>query len=277
MKNIQHIKTIFFLLSSVILFSCEKVIEIDLNEADSRLVIEGNITSESETYEVYLSTSGGYFDNTAVQPVENGTVIVSDEDGNSINLNQTSPGVYSTNAFVGVENMNYSLLVSVDGEQYSGSDYLPPSIPIDSIYAIVDDFGGPGGSEEDPPEYRIQCTFTDPVDTANYYRFVSYVNGEKIDGGGFSLYRVTDDEFFDGNTITLGIRGIPAYPGDVVRIEMQSIGSNTYTYLNELNDAIYGGGGPGSTPYNPQTNLDNGALGYFGAYSVYSDSLVIQE
>ncbi len=274
MKKILHIKTIILVLSSILLFSCEKVIEIDLKEADPRLVIEGNITSEAETYEVYLSTSGGYFDNTAVQPVENGTVIISDEVGNSVTLSESSPGIYTTDALVGVENMNYSLQVSVNGEEFSGSDYLPPSIPLDSIYYLVDDFGGPG-QEEDPPQYRIQCTFTDPVDTANYYRFMSYVNGERIDGD-FSPYRVTDDEFFDGNTITLGIRGIPAYPGDVVRIDLQSIGFNTYEYFRTLNDAL-SSGGMGSTPYNPISNLDNGALGYFGAYSISSDSLVIQE
>lgn len=273
MKKTTYIKTIILAFSSIFLFSCEKVIDVDLKEAEPRLVIEGNITSETETYKVYLSTSGGYFDNTAVQPVENGTVVVSDEDGNSVSLNESSPGVYSTDAFVGVENMNYSLEVSVNGELYTGSDYLPPSIPIDSIYYMIDDFGPPG-SEEDPPEYRIQCTFTDPVDTANYYRFMTYVNGERIDGN-FNPYRVTDDEFFDGNTITLGIRRIPAYPGDVVRIELQSIGFNTYEYFRTLNDAL-SSGGMGSTPYNPISNLDNGALGYFGAYSISRDSLVIQ-
>lgn len=276
MKKLKHINIIIILISSIVLFSCEKVIDIDLNEADRRLVIEGNVTSESEPYSVILSTSGGYFDNTAIQPVENGSVQISDEDGNITILEQTSPGIYSTDEFIGVENRNYSVQVEVNGEIYSGSDYLPPKIAIDSLFAEIDDFGGPGQEEEEKQMNKVSCTFTDPVDTLNYYRFMTFVNGERIDGD-FSVYRVTDDEFFDGNTITLGIRGVPADPGDTVRLELQSIGANTYTYFNQLNDAIYGGGGPGSTPYNPETNLDNGALGYFGAYSIVSDSLIIQE
>ncbi len=98
----------------------------------------------------------------------------------------------------------------------------------------------------------------------NYYRIVTFVNSELAYGGGFSAYRVLEDELIEGLTFTLKIRGTEAKLGDTVSVELQSIGFNTYTYFNELNDAIYGEGGPGSTPYNPHTNLDNNALGHFG-------------
>lgn len=276
MKNTKHINIIILAISSILFFSCEKVIEIDLNEADRRLVIEGNVTSIEEPYTVTLSTSGGYFDNTAIQPVENGIVQISDENGNTTILEQTSPGIYSTDDFIGVENMNYSVQVEVNGQFFSGTEYLPPKIAIDSLFAEIDDFGGPNQEEEGKQMNEVSCTFTDPVDTLNYYRFMTFVNGERVDGN-FSTYRVSDDEFFDGNTITLGIRGVPADPGDTVRLELQSIGANTYTYFSQLNEAIYGGGGPGSTPYNPATNIDNNALGYFGAYSMDSQEIIIQE
>ena len=273
MIKAKYIKAIAILISSISLFSCEKVIDIDLNEAEPRLVIEGNITSESGPYEVYLSTSGGYFDNTAVQPVENGIVRISDDEGNSEILTETSPGIYKSNTFIGVENRNYSVQVEVNGKLYSASDYLPPRIEIDSLYYEEDNFGGPGSGHEEQ-KYRIRCTFTDPVDTANYYRFMTYVNGQRVEGN-FNPYQVTDDEIFDGNTITLSIRGITAQPGDEVRLELQSIGFNTYEYFRTLNDAL-SSGGMGSTPYNPISNRDNGALGYFGADSISSRSVISQ-
>lgn len=275
MKKINYIKLFSITLLGLSLFSCQKVIDVDLNEADSRLVIEGNITPEPGRNKVMLSTSGGYFDNSAVQPVENGIVKVTDENGNSEILEESvEPGTYYANTLVGSSNTNYSIEVTVEGEVYSGSDYLPPVVPIDTLYYEIDEFVPPGNDEEGD-RYDILLTLSDPIDTLNYYRIVTYVNSELV-YGGFSPYRVLEDELIDGLTFTLTIRGTEAKLGDTVVVELQSIGANTYEYYNTLNDT-FDGGGLGSTPYNPISNLDNGALGYFGAYSLSKTAVVIEE
>ena len=272
MKKSNYIKHLFVIIIGISLFSCQKVIDVDLNEAAPRLVIEGNITPEPGRNKVYLSTSGGYFDNSAVQPVENGIVKITDENGNTEILEETSPGTYYSHTLAGTVDTEYAIEVIVDGQVFAGSDFLPPAVPIDSLDYEIDDFTRPGSDEI---VYNILLTLSDPVETENYYRIVTYVNGELV-YGGFSPYRVLDDELINGLTFTLTIRGTEALLGDTVVVELQSIGFNTYEYFSTLNDAL-SDGGLGSTPYNPITNLDNGALGYFGAYSVTRGAIVIEE
>jgi len=272
MKRIKYKHHILLVLLPVLLFSCEKVIEIDLKEAEPRLVIEGNISSETGPYEVLLSTSGGYFDNSALQPVENGIIRIVADDGSSELLTEVSPGKYQTENLLGVEEQSYSLSVEVDGETYTASEYLPKKVEIDSLSYEETNFGPP---EEFGKNISVLCTFSDPPDTEEYYRFVIYINDEQTDGI-FRPYLVTDDVLINGLTFTAGLPLIRIQPGDKIKLEMQTIGFHTFLYFEALNDALEGGG-VGSTPYNPFSNLDNGALGYFGAYTVSVDSLIVQE
>jgi hypothetical protein len=266
LKNILLISLVTFFLS------CEKVIDVNLNTAEPKLVIEGNITSELGPYEVILTTSGGYFDNSAVQPVENAFIQISSEDGNIETLSEVSPGKYVTENFTGIENSSYNLLVEVEGETYTASESLPSKVKIDTLAYEETNFGPP--PDEQGKNISLLCTFTDPGEIENYYRFIIYKNGERTDGI-FNPYLVTDDLLINGRTFTAGLPLIRILPGDIIKLELHTIGFNTFQYFNSLNDALEGGG-MGSTPYNPITNFDNGALGYFGAYTISSDSIVIQ-
>jgi len=271
MKNLVNI--IILLFSVLFLLSCEKVIDVDLKDAESRLVIEGNITSDVGPYTVYLSKSGSYFDYSTLERVENGEVIISDENGYSEVLNEVSPGIYQTQNMQGEENTNYSIQVVSEGEIYTAEEYLPNKVEIDTMYFEKDEPGS-YGNDENTVTYSIYCVFTDPAETVDYYRFKIYTNG-LLEEAGFGTYLVTDDELFNGITFPVRFAGREVVPGDTVKIELQTTGFNTYEYFRTVNDAI-GGGGMGSTPYNPITNLDNDALGYFGAYNNSASEVVIQ-
>ena len=254
-------------------FSCEKVIEIDLKDTTPRLVIEGNITSEPGPYTVYLSKSGSYFDYSTLERVENGVITITDEDGNAEVLNEVSPGIYQTENIQGKENTNYSIQVVSEGETYNAEEYLPNKVEIDTMFFEKDEPGS-FGNDQNTITYSIYCVFADPGETADYYRFFYFVNGIQEEAG-FGTYLVTDDELFNGNIFPVRFAGREVVPGDTVRIELQTTGFNTFEYFRTLNDAI-SGGTIGSTPYNPITNLDNDALGYFGAYNISAKEVVIQ-
>jgi len=271
MKKIKNIYTILIL--ALLFISCEKVIEVDLKDAEPRLVIEANITSEQGPYSVYLSKSGDYFDYTTLERVENGEIIITDEYGNSELLNEVSPGIYQTENMQGLEYTNYSIQVVSEGKTYTADEYLPNKVEIDTMYYEKDEPGS-FGNDENTITYSIFCVFTDPAETVDYYRFKIYINGV-LEEAGFGTYLVTDDELFNGITFPVRFAGREVVPGDVVRIELQTTGFNTYEYFRTLNDAI-SGGGMGSTPYNPITNLDNDALGYFGAYNNSAQEVIIQ-
>jgi hypothetical protein len=267
----QYIGIISILFTLVLFFtSCEKVIEVDLKEATPRLVIEGNISSGSGPFSVVVSTSGGYFDTEAVKPVSDAAVFISDEDGYSEQLFEKSPGIYRTDYWIGREEKTYSLEVDVEGMLYTAEEYLPGRVEIQELTVASSIFQQYVPDEE---IYDVFCTFEDPGQVLNYYRFFVYINGE-LRQPDFRPYDVTDDELFNGLTYTYTFRRIEATSSDEIKIELQSIGPNTYEYFRTLNDAL--SAGIGSTPYNPIGNFTNDALGYFGSYTVSTETVVVE-
>lgn len=273
MKKLVNMKIYIIFIAGLFLMSCEKVIDVDLKDAQPRIVIEGNVSSEPGPYVVSLSKSGSYFDNNTFERVQNGVVTITDEDGNAEVLTEVSPGTYQTDNMQGMENTNYTIQVISEGETYNANEYLPVKVEIDTLFYAKDEPGS-FGSNPDTETYSIFCVFSDPIETADYYRFKMYINGQ-LEEAGFGTYLVIDDELFNGLTFPLQFRGREVVPGDIVRLELQTTGFNTYEYFRTLNDALRGGG-MGSTPYNPITNLDNDALGYFGAYNLSAREIVIQ-
>ena len=64
--------------------------------------------------------------------------------------------------------------------------------------------------------------------------------------------------------------------GDTVRVDLLSIDKASYDCFNTLNDILTSDRSPTSlAPANPNTNLTNGALGYFAAYSISSKMVVL--
>jgi hypothetical protein len=259
-----------FTMLGLFISGCEKVIDVDLKEAAPRLVIEGNISSSSGPYSVVISTSGGYFDTEAVKPVSDATVFIRDEDGYSEQLFEKTPGIYRTDYWYGREQKTYFLDVEVGGEVYTAEEYLPGRVEIQELRVETSIFQQYVPDEE---IYDVFCTFEDPGHLLNYYRFFVYINGE-LRQPDFRPYDVSDDELFNGLTYTYTFRRIEATSNDEIKIELQSIGPNTYEYFRTLNDAL--SAGIGSTPYNPIGNFTNDALGYFGSYTVSTETVVVE-
>lgn len=251
--------------------SCEKVIDIDLKNAEPRLVVEGRVTTDDGPYHVMLTTSGGYFDTTAIKAVENAQVSISDESGNVDILTEIKPGLYETQNFTCSEDKSYELNLLVDEQTYSAEAYLPKVIPITSLNVVKSAFIGFGNNADSL--FDVKVLFSDPIETTEYYMFKVYRNGV-LDISRFRPYAITDDILFNGLTFIVTIPRVTALPGDEIYVELHSIGFNTYEYFRTLNEVI--GGGMGSTPYNPITNLSNGALGYFGSFATDSESTIIQ-
>ena len=271
----KHIFTLT-LLSTILLISCEKVVHLDLNSADTRIVIEGNITPEQGPYEVMITTSGDYYNAEGIMPISGADVIMYDDFGNSDTLMEESDGIYLTNSLIGQSERTYAIDVVYNSTRYSGSDYLPNKIYIDSLsYQEVPKNGGPPPENPEKKVYNIYCNFNDPEDTEDYYRFTIDINGEEPEGRG-SGYNIASDQLFNGQHVKYVLWYIEAAPQDTITIKMDAIGFNTYEYYRTLNDAL-NSGGMGGTPYNPITNLNNDALGYFGAYARDTASLILEK
>lgn len=275
MKTFPTLKTLLFFITIVVGTACQKVVVLDLNTAETRLVIEGNVSSNpGQPQTVFISTSGSFYTGEGIVAVDDAIVVIKNDEGLSDTLGMYAPGVYFTYDFFAKENVEYTIEVTHQGEFYTGSEVFPTKKTIDSLsYKINEGIFGNGLNENGDTTYNVYCRFQDPEETLDYYRFLIYLNDSLIQAG-FSTYFVAADELINGQLYNLEIRGTEAIKGDLVRVEMQSIGYNTFTYYVGLNDAL--SGGMGSTPYNPISNLSNDALGYFGAYASDSQSILIE-
>lgn len=269
MKKIQSIISIFLVLAvAVSTTSCEKVIDIKTNNSTPQLVVEGNISNTPGPYTIKLSTSVNYDQSNTFPPVQNAVVKISDDKGNSETLKETTAGTYQTATLNGTVGATYSLYIkTTDNKEYTASSTMPAVVPLDDVKIQHSTFKS---SDEDTLEAVVY--FTDPKGLGNNYRFMQYINGVPS-----KAINLTNDKYFDGNPTNFSLfRKDKEYikKGDAVLVEMRCIDKANYDYFNTLENIIDRPDNP--APANPISNISNNALGYFCAYSVTQQTVVVQ-
>jgi hypothetical protein len=276
MKNFHYL---ILILALIFLNSCEDVIELDLPEAEKKLVVDGWFTDDTDLHSIKLSLTGPYFDSNSTPRVKGATVTITDNKGNSFRMEETADGLYqeSFNLELG---HNYILhITTAEGKEYiSEGETLSAVPPIDSLYfkykekSIFEDEG-----------YYLFQNLKDPAGEKNFYRWKYYINGE-FQNKAEDLTFVSD-ELVDGNEINdIQFEWGPLKTGDLVRIELISISENGYKYINVLEDQLLYGGGTFARPPAPikgnivsKNNPSETVLGFFGVSSVYSKEILIVE
>lgn len=256
-------KIISLFLFSIIILSCEDVIQVDLETAETRLVIDASLNWEKGTdgkvQQIKLSLTAPYFDDN-IPPATGAIVTVTDSNNNTFSfIEDGNTGRYITNSFIPVINNVYSLSILYKNEIYTASETLTPVSPIEYVEQKND-----GGFTGD--EIEIKAFYTDPKDIENFYLFefrkpaLNTINIE-----------VYDDEFTDGNQIFAFYSDETLTSGDQLEIRNYGISSRTYNYLNILLQQSDDESGdpfqtqPATVRGNciNQTNPNNFPLGYF--------------
>lgn len=256
MKRIYSIISV--LGCSLALFSCQKVVHVDLNSAAPKVVIEANISDEPGPYTVKVTKSVNFDQTNAFPGIGGAKVVLQDDAGNTDTLTEISTGVYKTTTTVGTPGRTYTLSVATGGVTYTAVSKMNAPVVIDSINAQKGFFG---------TKRYMHVFFTDPAPTKNWYKIVETIN----DSVRRNIF-ITDDRLREGQQMEeiLFMGGEPEdslMRGDSVTIALQSIDEGVFEYFRTL-IPVAEGADPSSTPSNPKTNFNNGALGYFNAYAV---------
>ena len=264
-------KTLILLITIIITFvSCEDVIDIELNSIEPKLVIVGTLNDFDEQFTVKLSKTGDYF-NTGIYPAVSDAVIkITESNVQTINIPETEQGIY-TIGLRGKENTSYTLNISSEGEEYTANVTIPYKVSIDSLTLM---YSPPSPRFDDG--FMVNCHFHEPEEFTNYYRLKTYKKDDTTKGDG--TFFIFTDDMFSGNDVVMPWSFEIFQPFDTIVVELQTLDKSTYDYLNTLSGIAGNGGGPPiatSTPANPETNLSNEALGYFGAYTLSRDTVVI--
>lgn len=248
-----------YVLTFIVLGSCQKVIDVDLNSEDPKFVIEGNIHEGDTTQYVSITRSLNFDESTAYPSVDNAVVTVVDNLGNSGTFTAIGNGKYALNSYPGVIGRTYTITVAVDGKTFVASSKMNSAVPLNDVYI--------------QELYFAQDTFrtiiaerNDPAGERNFYQFHLYVNGVREKG----IY-LQDDQFNDGNLTLQPLFGPDLLSGDTLRLDMFCIDEPVFAYFNQLSLNSSGQ----ATPANPVSNFTSGCFGYFGARTFASKTIVV--
>ncbi len=264
MKNIKYITLL--LITSLFFTSCEEVIDVKLDTAAPRLVVEASILWEKGTagneQMIKLTTTTDYFNN-VIPSVSNAIVFVTDTNGHTFNFIETTPntGKYYCTNFIPIIDGKYDLTVTYANQTYTATETLKSVVSFNSNIEQNNDGGFLGDDIE------IRAYYTDPANIQNNYLLTAQSNVDNR-----NQYSASEDQFYDGNTIFSNYTDEDLAPGHIVKFRIDGISKSYYNYLNKLLAiaGTEGGGGMFSPP--PATirgnlinasNIDNYALGFF--------------
>lgn len=253
--------TITFLsaLALILITSCEKVIHIDLDEADQKVVIEGVILNGDTIQRVRVTRTTSFENSTGVPTVDNAVVNVSDDLGNNGVFTSVGNGWYELSGYPGVQGRTYSITVTVEGQTYTATSQMPTLVPIDTLYVEFYPFGNDTFTTLVPAHF-------DPAGIANYYQFHVTKNGLKKN----DVY-LQDDQFTDGN-LTVQPLFLPGLEiNDTIIVTMFCIDKPVWTYFNQLSLNASNS----TTPANPVSNFSGGCLGYFSARTWSTKQVIV--
>ncbi len=282
MKNLRYYTVI---VASVLAFSsCQDVVEVDLPNESTRLVIDGDITDQTRA-KVFLSTTAPYYKNGTVPPVSNAIVTLY-ENGSPIDILtevDTIPGLYLS-SMIGTMGRSYQLVIDIPvgeagltgGTYQTLSERINRVPPIDSIYTLYDE-----GSIFFDEGYYAYFQTTEPLGKGDYYRWKSYLNNG-FQNDPFDL-SVAEDRIVDGNTFDkFQILDEPVGVGDTIRIEQLSITKNAFDFYTLLINQIIRTGSTFDPPaaaikgngYKVGDN-DETVLGLFTASGIVSAEIIV--
>lgn len=246
--------------------SCTEVIELDLEDTQPRLVIEGAIDDQGGSYAVKISETLNFDAPNSWPMVSGAQVIMSEEGGLSDTLQESSAGMYTGHRLRGVPGRAYRLQVWVDGVLHSARSVMPLPVALDTTYVQLS--AVQGGQELTPV-----VVFDDPAGQPNFYFFSVNRNGAQLPG-----FFTLNDELRDGGRVTRPLRsaGLNIERGDTLRVEMQCVDPAVYAYFYVLGQAAGQGLSASPTPANPTGNFDTGALGYFSAHTASAQTIVVE-
>jgi len=243
----------------IVLYSCKKIININLNDASPQIVIEGNVTNMAGPYQVQITKTVNFSASNVFPPVSGAVVKITDNtSGTTDSLIETSPGIYTTNSTLGMYGHTYQLYISVQGQTYTASSTMPQLVVLDSLTFQHSDLFG-------TKNINPVVNFQDPAGIANYYTYRIYINSKPLkDTYTFS------DRLSDGKYISQQIYLDSTYVsiGDSVLLQMNCVDKNVWSYFNTLSQAT--GSDQSVSPSNPISNISNNALGYFSATAISS-------
>ncbi|MBO0329595.1 DUF4249 family protein [[Muricauda] lutisoli] len=297
MKNLMA-----YMLIVLFLGSCEDVVDVDLPEVETRLVVDGLLrVDKSEEFvdvRITMRETSVFFDENQPTQVESAVIGYGVLNDNGLfeslafsNLTEEAPGTgvyvpdpdFTTDQRIRTAaaepNVTFILQVTHKGKQYFAQTKYAPTVPLDNLEQGDDTLF-------DEEETEIIVTFTDDGDNDNFYVF-DFMNSE---------FQTVEDEFFQGQQFEFSyFYDENLEVGQDITVSILGATEDFYNYMDLILEQTENNGGVFQTPVATVrgnvfdvTGLDNVtvldnverpndyALGYFAVVQEYTATLTIQ-
>ncbi len=234
-------------------------------DSESELVVEGRITNAKPPYFVRITKSvSPKFENNSLAIVS-AKVVIADETGFEEQLTGIGNGYYMASSIQGNVDNEYYIDIEYDGKTIRAADHImqPPLFDSVGIRQLI----GVKGNGEYVVLYGEKGS-----KSKYFYKVELTVNGVKSQAYS-SIYLFEDISVQNNQEFV-----IPELfnSGDSVLVEVHSITEQIYEYFRGLNKQVDNLYGNVQAPLlNPPSNV-SGALGYFMASAVWSDTIVVK-
>ncbi|MBW8241200.1 DUF4249 domain-containing protein [Muricauda oceani] len=295
-------KLLTFIFIALILGSCEDVVDVDLSETESKLVVDAVLRVDKEqqfiNVRIGLRTSSIFFEEN--QPVQAENVTISygqlNDEGTFDNLSTSSlveetpgSGIYIPDPNLPTDQriptsaaeLGTVFILEIDYEDkyYFAQTEYAPTVPIDNLEQGDEVFF-------DEEQTEVKVTFTDDGSTDNFYVF-DFMFGE---------FQTVEDEFFQGQQFEFSFfYDEETQPGDEITVSILGATRGFYNYMDLVLEQTGNGGGPFQTPVatvrgnvfditgsenvtviDDVESPNDFALGYFAVVQEYRRSLIIE-
>lgn len=292
--------------------SCEKDIIINTGNVEQKLVVEAWIVNGESPVVLLSKTYPSYGTINFIELLdslylEGAIVIVKDQFGNEIQLQELSPAdlsyeqrvelgtmfkvspeiipffpitLYSdtTGTIIGQELGTYDLSIDFNGEKLSATTTIPRSYTLDSLNYVARD--------ENNDFFTVNIFLTLPDIPGNYIRYATKRNSEPfyypersgatwsdlIFAGAEDIKLPAERGYNDSVDVELEDFGLFEY-GDTVSISWKNIDKKTYDFWYSIDND--GGDTPFSSPVKAASNI-NGGLGIWAGYYISYQTIIIE-
>lgn len=261
----------------MLFFSCEKVINPELQQADPVLVIDAWITNKPEPQLVKITYTQPYFDSSIPTGVSGASVSIVDDAGSVYVFNEdpSNKGSYQwvpiTGQTFGAIGRRYQLTALVGGETFQSFSEMKRTTPVDSVTFSQEQTRAayPDGS------YVAEFWGTDQLGKGDAYWIRSYKNGVLLNKPA-EISLAFDSGFspggdFDAVTFIAPLRRsvnpldkdpkddtkmlAPFNEGDSIYVELHSLTAEAFDHLTQLKTQTNRNGGFGELFAKPMSNV----------------------
>jgi hypothetical protein len=272
----ENIRLNLFLLIiiSTILYSCEKKIDWNVEgSTDVKLIVEGSITNEKKNHVVRLSLPVKSLNETPKPASGAKVTITSNTITYVLHENQANSGIYYTDsAFRGAIRLYYLLRIQYEGNNYTATTAMVPTSPLEPlVFEPAKDSAGFFNFQyvesRDASMLELSVDWRDlsqyaNIDKSKRQAKMVYYTMESIDVS--QIFKPNQQKIY-----------FPA--GTKIKRTKYSLNDDEQKfYRSLLFETDWRGGNFDVIPSNVYTNLSDGAVGYFGAYTVVSDSTEVK-